>query len=321
MTYSIIIPHKNIPKLLQRCLDSIPQRPDLEVIVVDDNSDSEIVDFEHFPGQERSDITVIFDKSGKGAGRARNIGLSHAKGKWLLFADADDFFTYCFNDVLDEYTDCENDVIFFKACSVDSEYYTNSNRADWRNNCLTKYITNPMIEEPVLRYVISEPWGKLIRHSIINKHEIIFQETTIANDVKFSYLLGYYANRIAIDVRGFYCVTKRIESISNTLTAEKIVDRAKVLAERERFFLDNRLPVTGVQISISELIMLIGQGEKTVLNKCLDAFESFNIPVNEMIEEEQKKRKRSQRQERVNQRLSKIRRTGGKIIRAILNRL
>lgn len=34
--YSIIIPHKNILKLLQRCLDSIPERDDVQVIIVDD---------------------------------------------------------------------------------------------------------------------------------------------------------------------------------------------------------------------------------------------------------------------------------------------
>ena len=36
--FSIIIPHKNIPSLLQRCLDSIPKRDDVQIIVVDDNS-------------------------------------------------------------------------------------------------------------------------------------------------------------------------------------------------------------------------------------------------------------------------------------------
>ncbi|MDR2475404.1 MAG: glycosyltransferase family 2 protein, partial [Bacteroidales bacterium] len=36
--YSIIIPHKDIPDLLRRCLDSIPYRNDLQIIIVDDNS-------------------------------------------------------------------------------------------------------------------------------------------------------------------------------------------------------------------------------------------------------------------------------------------
>lgn len=41
--YSIIIPHRNIPHLLRRCLASIPARDDIQTIVVDDNSDSEYI--------------------------------------------------------------------------------------------------------------------------------------------------------------------------------------------------------------------------------------------------------------------------------------
>ena len=38
INYSIIIPHKNSPELLERCLNSIPERKDIEIIVVDDCS-------------------------------------------------------------------------------------------------------------------------------------------------------------------------------------------------------------------------------------------------------------------------------------------
>jgi glycosyltransferase involved in cell wall biosynthesis len=120
--FSIIIPHKNIPKLLQRCLDSIPQRDDLEVIVVDDNSDPQIVDFENFPGKKRKDTTIIFDKSGKGAGRARNVGIERAQGKWLLFADADDLYKPGFMDVLDEYKDDDIELLFYNVDSVDGRH-------------------------------------------------------------------------------------------------------------------------------------------------------------------------------------------------------
>ena len=39
--YSFIIPHHNTPELLQRLINSIPQRKDIEIIVVDDNSDKD----------------------------------------------------------------------------------------------------------------------------------------------------------------------------------------------------------------------------------------------------------------------------------------
>lgn len=77
MNYSIIIPHKNSTKLLQRCLDSIPFRDDLEVIIVDDNSDPEVVDFDNFPGKERPNTIIIFSKEGGRQGRVRNIALPH----------------------------------------------------------------------------------------------------------------------------------------------------------------------------------------------------------------------------------------------------
>lgn len=41
--YSIIIPHKNIPECLERCLKTIPWRQDVQVIVVDDGSEEEAV--------------------------------------------------------------------------------------------------------------------------------------------------------------------------------------------------------------------------------------------------------------------------------------
>ena len=88
-SYTIIIPHKNCPDLLKRCVDSIPVRDDVQIIVVDDNSDED-----KKPSIERKGMEVVLldASSSKGAGRARNVGLKHAKGKWLLFADADDYY-------------------------------------------------------------------------------------------------------------------------------------------------------------------------------------------------------------------------------------
>ena len=74
--YSIIIPHKNTPRLLERCLCSIPTWDEIQIIIIDDNSNSESVDFSHFPGNGRKNTEVLFTKEGKGAGYARNIGLS-----------------------------------------------------------------------------------------------------------------------------------------------------------------------------------------------------------------------------------------------------
>ena len=72
MNYSIIIPHRNVPNLLSRLLNSIPTRNDLEVIIVDDKSDPAIVDFDKFPGLNRTCTKCILLNERKGAGYARS---------------------------------------------------------------------------------------------------------------------------------------------------------------------------------------------------------------------------------------------------------
>ena len=126
--FTFIIPHKNIPSLLQRCIDSIPQREDVHIVVVDDNSDSCQVDFSHFPGLNNPFVEVIFTKEGYGAGYARNVGLKQVQSKWVLFADADDFFTPELNVFLDKYKDSTADVVFITNNTIDCDTFIPQNQ-------------------------------------------------------------------------------------------------------------------------------------------------------------------------------------------------
>ena len=112
--YSIIIPHKNTPELLQFCLDSIPVRDDVQVIVIDDNSSSDKVDFNHFPLWKGMYYEYHLTKEGKGTGYAQNIGLEYAKGKWVIFVGADDYLLPSISEILDDEKDTDADIIFFR---------------------------------------------------------------------------------------------------------------------------------------------------------------------------------------------------------------
>lgn len=241
--YSIIIPHKDCPELLERCLFSIPLRNDLEIIVVDDNSTQNPIDFVKYPNLNRKDTTYIYDKSNKYAGHARNLGMAIAKGKWLLFADADDFFNYCINSILNEYRDDESDIIFFKVNSVNSDNYSASTRG---NDRLNKYIDH-FKEDSIkygnlLRYKCGEPWSKLIKKRNIDDNKIKFEETIINNDHRFSYLLGFSSKSIKVDNRALYCVTSSPHSVSKNKSEEAILTKIRVFGEAELFFKKNNLP-------------------------------------------------------------------------------
>ena len=58
-SFSIIIPHKEIPDLLMRCLRPIPVSEDIQVIVVDDNSADADTYLDRYPELSRPLFKVI----------------------------------------------------------------------------------------------------------------------------------------------------------------------------------------------------------------------------------------------------------------------
>lgn len=227
--FSIIIPHYNIPKLLQRCLDSIPQRPDLEVIVVDDNSSPDIVDFDHFPGSDRPDVKLILDKKGGGGGYARNLGLDVARGKWVLFSDADDCFTENLNMLLEEYADSPYDVVFFNIRRVWSEDIT---KPYTKNAGLASFerFKKGNSFDLAFRVWYSQPWGKMFRRSVITENNIRFDEIKVCNDFWFCVQAQFKAKNVYADDREIYYYTFREGSVAHkcTDTLEKIIIRLDV---------------------------------------------------------------------------------------------
>lgn len=244
LTYSIIIPHRDIPQLLQRCLESIPQHPDLEIIVVDDNSDPKVVDFACFPGQERSDTTIILDKTGLGAGHARNIGLEHAKGKWLLFTDADDIYVDDMYDILNHKKESDADVIFFKMRSVMSN---DLNKPIKRMTYINTYIDDYLMtgDERNIRLRHPVPWGKMIKRDFVSRNHFHFDETQYTNDNFFAVCVGYYAKKIeAVDIV-LYIYTMRRDSLSGVFCSKpgELAVRTEVSFRIQKMFKEQKIDI------------------------------------------------------------------------------
>lgn len=79
---SIIIPHFNWADLLKKLLDSIPQRTEMEIIVVVDNSTENKMDM--LVGKYHNAFFFKNDGIVHSAGKCRNIGIEHALGECLL---------------------------------------------------------------------------------------------------------------------------------------------------------------------------------------------------------------------------------------------
>ncbi len=214
---SIIIPHYNVPDLLKRLLSTIPDNKEIQTIVVDDGSGPNVKKQLHEMQEQYAERNILFidnDCSEHNAGLARNIGLNYADGKWLLFADADDYFFDGFYESLEKYFDTDWDIVFFQPISVDSTTGETTYRDLPYTRRVHNYLDDPCPDkECELRYSWFPPWSKLIRRSIVMEHEITFESVKHANDIMFSVKAGYYARNITVSPEIIYCVTKRVNSL------------------------------------------------------------------------------------------------------------
>ena len=101
-----------------RCLESIPVREDVQVIVVDDCSPDASSYLQKYPALSRPFLDFYRTEKGGSAGRARNVGLRHARGRWCLFADADDYYEDGFLDVIGQALDDELDILYFNVSGI-----------------------------------------------------------------------------------------------------------------------------------------------------------------------------------------------------------
>ncbi len=241
---SIIIPHYNTPDLLEKLLWTIPNRDNIQIIVVDDHSDQKTRLRLKKMEALFSDRNVSFlnnDTSEHNAGAARNIGLKYAEGKWLLFADADDSFPGAFYHKVQKSLNTDCDIVFFSPVSIQLETGKRDIRHERYADLVRNYLRKPcQYTETALRYGWCAPWSKLIRTSMIRSHNIQFSSVRYCNDVMFSAQTGFCAGKITASSETIYCVSYRPGSLTTHLDEGAFDIRVQEMV-REFQFLRDRL--------------------------------------------------------------------------------
>ena len=92
MRFSVIIPVYNVEPYLRECLDSMLQQtcPDWEAVCVDDGSTDGSAGILAEYASRDSRFCIVTQSNG-GLSAARNTGLDHAQGDYILFLDSDDW--------------------------------------------------------------------------------------------------------------------------------------------------------------------------------------------------------------------------------------
>lgn len=244
---SVIIPQKNSLDTLGRLLGSIPVDDRIEIIIVDN---SEVPITKSLINNHR-DYQLLHSDPSRFAGGARNVGLAAAKGQWLVFSDADDFFAPNAFDYFFSYIESDYDLIYFKVSSVYDDTLQPSNRDEMWNGIIDGYLNGDIDGiDTRINYVV--PWGKMIRKKLVDDNHIQFDEVVASNDVMFSTVVGYSSKNFTVSRDIVYIVTTRKGSLANRRDLGALESRYRVRMRRNIFLKEQGL--SGRQISIMSFL-------------------------------------------------------------------
>ncbi|MEE1668251.1 CDP-glycerol glycerophosphotransferase family protein [Streptomyces sp. WAC07094] len=174
--FSIIVPVFKVQGFLRECLDSVlgQSYADFEVIAVDDRSPDGCGAILDEYAERDPRMRVLHLPENVGLGRARNAGLPHATGDYLLFLDSDDTLTpgalRAIADRLEETRD--PDVLVF-------DYARSYWWGGTRRNALAQVLadatgTFTAAERPEILDLLMVVWNKTYRRDYVTDHGFSF---------------------------------------------------------------------------------------------------------------------------------------------------
>ena len=168
--YSIIVPIYNSENHLKRCIDSILNQTfkKFELILIDDGSTDNSLNICKKYQSFDSRINVIHKDNGD-VSSARNVGLDHSKGKYIVFVDSDDFVD---RDMLSQFNQYDADLVVQGFSDFDGEKVTKvliDEHKKW----------NILFDEDIENFLKLKSsvfvWGKKYKKAIIDKYQIRFK--------------------------------------------------------------------------------------------------------------------------------------------------
>lgn len=197
MLISIIIPIYNVEKYLRRCLDSVVNQSynNLEIILVNDGSLDNSIEICNEYAHRDNRITIITQKN-KGLSGARNTGIKHSNGDYLMFIDSDDKVEVNMVSTLVEIVTINkadiiiSNIIYYKKGNKNSFIMTNDipynqmlNRSEIIKNLIKPFFGGEL-------GILSSACNKLYERSFIIKNNLMFNEELKRSE---DYWFNFYA--------------------------------------------------------------------------------------------------------------------------------
>lgn len=237
MKYSIIVPIYNISSYIDQCVGSIVSQTykNLEVILVNDGSKDDSLEKIREWGKRDSRVVVV-DKPNGGLSSARNAGLKHATGDYILYVDGDDW--------IDVKALAEADRFIAEHGQVDMicfDYYAYYSEADKTrisyNSKETICSGERFFENSTFKMTA---WSKLYRKAYLEMMGLEFLEGRLHEDLSYTIPLCLCADKVGyINQPLYYYRQNREGSIMTKVSYRNVLDYSHALCF-DYYFLKKR---------------------------------------------------------------------------------
>lgn len=220
MKFSIVIPVYNVKDYLEKCFRSVLDQcgDDCEILLVDDGS----TDGVSGPMCDRlaaqaPEQTIVIHKPNGGLGDARNVGLEHAQGEYVLFVDSDDYLLPGLFDAL------RNRIAQTNADIIDFGFVVDNNGTIRDRRCgeLASFGTFTLSEHPEALLVLPAAWRRLYRRSLFLDNAIRYPSRVWYEDIRTTPKLFAKARSITALDAPYYGYTVREGSITRNANAAR----------------------------------------------------------------------------------------------------
>ena len=227
---SVIIPCYNADLTLKRAIESIINQDigfdNIELILYDDYSTDNTRNIIENYSKKHKNIVSIYSNVNHGPGKAKDECLRVAKGKYVMFLDADDEFneTMC-QKLLNEI----NDDVDIVSCNYETIDRISSKIRPVQTDLGTKLNNTLVLDSNELIYFPSFlVWNKMFKRDIIIKNNIAF--TNLRNGEDELFLKKYYLHSKSLVHIIDYCGVKHY-LINDSISRSQNIDDLFILLD------------------------------------------------------------------------------------------
>lgn len=184
---SIIVPVYNTEKFIDKCLIALRNQThkNIEIIVINDGSTDNSKEIIETHQQEDHRIK-LFNQNNSGPATSRNLGISNAVGRYVMFCDSDDWFELNMCELMLNKITTEN--VDLVMCDSIFHFEDGHNRTtgDIESHQL-KTIGRINLVDTNRADIFVVLWNKIFKNELIKKYQIRFPDGYEFDDNSFLY--------------------------------------------------------------------------------------------------------------------------------------